>query len=277
MTQWAQFVHCGTRARGDGGPCLRVHSRPVRGASCIVVCAAMLLLSASQGLGQMPAAKQRIFRPDGPGPYPAVLFVPGCDGFAPPMAPRLYERRAAEFRGRGYLVVFVDYLGRRGLTSCAAGSITHDDAARDVIVAATWLTTQPSVDRARIAAIGWSYGGRAVLVALAERGSGPLPFTRAAVFYPDCRALEPLKTAVPVLMLLGAEDDMTPPRLCQDVSRRSTPPGMVTTVAYPGARHAFDVPELPAKMRYGLATIGHHPQAAAAAWEELRRFLAPVK
>ena len=49
-----------------------------------------------------------------------------------------------------------------------------------------------------------------VLVALAERGRRPLPFTRAAVFYPDCRALEPLKTTVPVLMLLGAEDDMTP-------------------------------------------------------------------
>lgn len=115
-----------------------------------------------------------------------------------------------------------------------------------------------------------------MLVALAEHGRGPLPFTRAAVFYPDCRALEPLKITVPVLMLLGAEDDMTPSRLCEDVSRRSTPPGMVTTVVYPGARHAFDVPELPAKMRYGLATIGHHPQAAAA-WEEQQRFLGPVK
>lgn len=218
-----------------------------------------------------------MFRPDGPGPHPAVLFVPGCDGFAPPMAPRLYERRATELRRRGYVVLFVDYLGRRGLTSCAAGSITHDDAARDLIVEAAWLTTQASVDRTRITAIGWSYGGRAVLVALAEHGRGPLPFTRAAVFYPDCRALEPLKITVPVLMLLGAEDDMTPSRLCEDVSRRSTPPGMVTTVVYPEARHAFDVPELPAKMRYGLATIGHHPQAAAAAWEELQRFLGPVK
>ena len=236
-----------------------------------------LTLSGSPGVAQQPEAKPRIFRPDGPGPHPAVLFVPGCDGFAPPMAPRLYERRATELRRRGYVVLFVDYLGRRGLTSCAAGSITHDDAARDLIVEAAWLTTQASVDRTRITAIGWSYGGRAVLVALAEHGRGPLPFTRAAVFYPDCRGLEPLKITVPVLMLLGAEDDMTPSRLCEDVSRRSTPPGMVTTVVYPGARHAFDVPELPAKMRYGLATIGHHPQAAAAAWEELLRFLGPVK
>jgi len=239
--------------------------------------AVLLTLSVSPGVAQLPGVKPRIFRPDGPGPHTAVLFVPGCEGFAPPMAPRLYERRASELRGRGYLVLFVDYLGRRGLTSCAAGSITHDDAARDLIVEAAWLTTQASVDRARIAALGWSYGGRAVLVALAERGRGPLPFTRAAVFYPDCRALEPLKTTVPVLMLLGAEDDMTPSRLCEDVSRRSTPPGMVTTVVYLEARHAFDVPELPTKMRYGLATIGHHPQAAAAAWEELQRFLGPLK
>ena len=231
------------------------------------------MLGVSPGVAQMPGAKQRVFRPDGPGPYPVVMLVPGCDGFAPPLAPRLYERRAAEFRGRGYLVVFVDYLGSRGLKSCA-GSITHADAARDLVAEAAWLTTQSFVDRTRIAAIGWSYGGRAVLVALAERGKGPLPFTRAAVFYPDCRAFDPFTVTVPVLMLLGGEDGMTPSRLCEDVARRSTPPGMVTTVVYPGAQHAFDVPELPAKMRYGLGTIGYQPQAAAAAWDELQRFLA---
>ena len=247
-----------------------------RWASSMAAGAALLMLWLSPGAAQLPGAKQRVFRPDGPGPYPAVLLVPGCDGFSPPLAPRLYERRAAELRGRGYLVVFVDYLGSRGLKSCAP-SITHADAARDLVAEAAWLTTQPFVDRARIAAIGWSYGGRGVLVAVAERGKGPLPFTRAAVFYPDCRALEPFTATVPVLMLLGGEDGMTPSRLCEDVAQRSVPPGTVSTVVYPGALHAFDVPELPAKMRYGLATIGYQPQAAAAAWDELYRFLAPVK
>ena len=136
-----------------------IHDRLVRRLRITALLAVLLTLSVSPGVAQLPGVKPRIFRPDGPGPHTAVLFVPGCEGFDPPMAPRVYERRAAALRGRGYLVLFVDYLGRRGLTSCAAGSITHDDAARDLIVEAAWLTTQASVDRARITAIGWSYGG----------------------------------------------------------------------------------------------------------------------
>lgn len=234
---------------------------------------AMVMLSAAPGGAQLPGAKQRVFRPEGPGPFPAVLLVSGCDGFSPPMAPRLYERRAAEFRSRGYVVVFVDYLGRRGLRSCAA-SVTHEDAARDLVAEAAVLASQSFIDRGRIAAVGWSYGGRAVLIAQSERGRGPLAFSRAVAFYPDCRALEPWKTTMPVLMLLGADDDMTPPRLCEEAARKFAPPGVVTTVVYPGALHGFDVSDLPAKLRYGLGTIGYQPQAAAAAWEEMQRFLA---
>jgi dienelactone hydrolase len=192
------------------------------------------------------------------------------------MAPKLYERRAEQFRGRGYAVVFADYLGRRGLKSCA-GSVTHDDAARDLVAAAAWLASQTFVDRARITAIGWSFGGRAVLVALAGQGKEPLAFSRAVVYYPDCRAIEPWKGTLPVLMLLGGSDDMTPAALCEEGARRFAPTGSVRVVVYAGAQHAFDVPELPAKMRYGLGTIGYQPQAAVAASEEVLRFLGPAR
>lgn len=253
-----------------------VDRRIVQRLSSIIAGAAILTLSVSPGLAQTPEAKARIFRPDGPGPHPAALFVSGCDGFAPSMAPKLYERRAAEFRSRGYVVVFVDYLERRGLKSCA-GSVTHEDAARDLAAGAAWLASQSFVDRARIAAIGWSYGGRAVLVALAEPGKGQVAFSRAVVYYPDCRGLEPWKSTVPILMLLGGSDDMTPAALCEEAMRRTPAPWAVKIVVYPGARHAFDVPELPERMRYGLGTIGYQPQAAAAAWEEVQGFLKPSR
>ncbi len=78
-------------------------------------------------------------------------------------------RRVAEkLRGHGYIVLFVDYLGRRGARNCSRGLITEGDAAKDLVTAVTWLRSQPAVDRARISALGWSYGGGAVLVALAE-------------------------------------------------------------------------------------------------------------
>ena len=239
----------------------------------VVVGAAVvvLFLSGSSSFSQMFDAKYRTFRPDTPGPHPAVALVSGCDGFAPPMAPMLYERRAEHLRALGHLVIFVDYLGRRGLKTCA-GPITHDDAARDLLSAAEWLRSQTAVDHSRITAMGWSYGARAVLVALAKHTASNA-LSRVVVLYPDCRALQPWKGAVPVLMLLGGDDDMTPAKLCQEVATRVAVPAAVKIVVYPGALHAFDVPELPAKMQYGLATIGHHPQATAAARNEIEQFL----
>ena len=191
------------------------------------------------------------------------------------MAPASYERRAEYFRAHGHLVIFADYLGRRGLKTCA-GPVTHEDAARDLVSAAAWLRSQAAVDRERITAIGWSYGGRAVLVALAAP-TEQLGFSRAVVYYPDCRALEPWKATLPVLMLLAGDDDMTPATTCQEVAKKTAAPAAVKIVVYPGARHGFDVTELPRTMRYGFATIGSHPEAAAAAREEVERFLRPTR
>jgi dienelactone hydrolase len=236
----------------------------------------LLLLFESSGFAQTPDAKYRIFRPDAPGRRPAVALVSGCDGFAPSNAPALYERRAEHLRTLGYIVVFVDYLGRRGLRTCA-GAVTHEDAARDLMSATAWLQSQSAVDPSRITAMGWSYGGRAVLVALAKHAERQVGFSRAIVHYPDCRALDPWKTAVPVLMLLGGDDDMTPAKTCQEVAKRVAVPAMVKIVVYPGALHAFDVPELPARMRYGFGTIGYHPDAAASAQKEVEQFLRAVR
>jgi dienelactone hydrolase len=188
------------------------------------------------------------------------------------MAPTLYSRRAEHLRALGHLVIFVDYLGRRGLKTCA-GPVTHDAAAQDLLSAAAWLRSQAAVDPARITAMGWSYGARAVLVALGKQTEGNAPFSRAVVHYPDCRALQPWKGAVPVLMLLGGDDDMTPAKLCQDAVARLAAPAAVRIVVYPGALHAFDVPELPARTRLGFATIGYDPHAAAAAQKEIEQFL----
>lgn len=233
---------------------------------------AFLLLAASSSAAQLPDPGYRVFRPDTPGSHPAVVFVSGCEGFAPAAAPARYERRAEHLRAQGYVVVFADYLGRRGLTSCAA-AITHEEAARDVVAAATWLGSQAGVDRGRITAMGWSYGGRAVLAALTRRSEGPAAFSRAVVYYPDCRALQPWKATIPVLMLLGGADDMTPAQLCQEAAAKVAAPAAVKIVVYPGALHGFDNPDLPARVRVGFSTVGYQAEAAAGAQREVDQFL----
>ncbi len=147
----------------------------------------VLLVWASTSFAQAPDGGYRVFRPDGAGPHPAIAFVSGCSGFAPVIAPKAYERVAEKLRGDGYIVRFVDYLGRRGARNCSRGLITEDDAAKDLVAAVTWPRWQPAVDKARISALGWSYGGGAVLVALAENTEEQLGISRAVVYYPICR------------------------------------------------------------------------------------------
>ena len=141
------------------------------------------------------------------------------------MAPTRYERRAERFAPRGYVVAFADYLGRRGLKSCA-GSITHEEAARDVVSAAAWLRSQAAVDPARITADGMVVRrpGRA-------RGPGqehdraswgsraPLSTIRIA------GALPPWKTTLNVLMLPRWRRRHDPATLCQDAVKRVATPG----------------------------------------------------
>jgi dienelactone hydrolase len=227
----------------------------------------------TNGLAWAQTPDYRTFQPQGAGPHPAVVFASGCSGFAPSVAPKAYERAAEQLRGQGYLVFFADYLGRRGLSSCVSGRISRSDAGKDVVAAATWLKSQPLVDPTRVSAIGWSYGGGAVLAALADHTQDQLSFSRAVVYYPACQGLRPWKNATPVLMLLAGADDVAPGDACEEVVKNSATPNAVKIVLYSGAQHAFDVSELPDKMTYRFGTIGYHPKAAAAAQQEIERFL----
>lgn len=242
-----------------------------------VVAVGLLLLSASSAGAQTSGGDYRAFKPDGPGPHPGIVFVSGCSGFAPSFAPGVYDRVAEQLRGQGHMVIYADYLGRANLKSCAGASITHADAAKELVAAATWLRSQPSIDPDRVTALGWSYGGGAVLVALDRYSQEQRGFSRAITYYPDCRSVRPWKSVVPVLMLLGGEDDVALGKPCEASAKKSAAPEAVRIVWYPGAYHAFDVSELPAKTRGPAGTIGYHAQAAAAAWEEVQQFLKASK
>lgn len=241
-----------------------------------VVCIGLILMSASHVAAQTTEGGYKIFRPEGPGPHPAVVFLGGCSGYSPYFAPKHYEQVAEQFRARGYVVVFADYLGRLGKTNCMGVDVL--DAAGVLLETAAWLKSQSSIDPARITAIGWSFGGGAVLAAVNKFKTEQLIFSRAIVYYPACGGLwGEWKPKVPVLMLLGGEDRVIPIAACQEAGQKIANPDVVKVVIYPGARHCFDMSELPPMAYYEFGTIGYHPQAAAAAWEEIQRFLKSAK
>ena len=223
-----------------------------------------------------PADPYRVVLPQGPGPHPALLFVSGCSGFAPDVAPDHYSRVAQEFAGHGFVVVFVDYLGARGRKVCG-GMISPGDVAKDILTAARYASAQPSVRSADISVIGWSMGGGGVLAAIAAVPAGPAaPFRRAVAYYPVCWSVPtPWPVRIPLLMLLAGRDEVSSTPACQDLVKRLGEGPSIQVRVYPDARHAFDVPDLPPLTRLpNGALIGHHPESAAAAREEVQRFLA---
>lgn len=219
----------------------------------------------------------RTVRPDGRGPFPAVMFVSGCGGFATTVAPAHYVRTAERLKGEGYVVIFVDYLSARRLQSACRGEVRFDEIGQDILASASYLRSLAFVKGSEISVIGWSWGGGGVLASLSEiRADQPAPFRVAVVYYPVCRDIPAWKTKIPVLMLLGALDDVTPPQLCEDLVKRVPKGHPVEVRLYPEARHAFDASEVPPiRDMPGLPgrTLGYNPKAAAAAWEEVQAFL----
>src|SRR5262245_41305627 len=100
----------------------------------------------------------RVMRPDDEGPHPAVLLVSGGSGFAPHEARDHYPRTARDFVARGFVVVFVDYLGARGRETCG-GTIRPHQIAGDILAAVEYARTRPFIQASDISVIGWSMGG----------------------------------------------------------------------------------------------------------------------
>jgi dienelactone hydrolase len=213
-------------------------------------------------------------RPDGPGPFPAALLVPGCSGFHPKEGTAHHEGVAQRLKAWGYLVARVDYLAARGMRSCHGASVGTSEIGQDILTVAAHLRAAPDVRGASIVAIGESLGGGGVLAALGGTGTGKPPLLdRAVVYYPVCVGVRPWRAPVPVLMLLGAQDEITPPDTCKALASHVTDPATVEVHVYPGAPHGFNHAGRPSQRLPDGRGIGYHEEAATQAWREVLRFL----
>ena len=212
----------------------------------------------------------RVLSPEGSKPHPAVLLVPGCSGFAATNGINLYDERAAELKAAGYVVVFVDYVGRRMQSNCA--HVSRGEVSADILEAAAWTRGQSAVDPARISVIGWSYGAGGLLAALKAMQPSDSPITKAVMYYPVCRGAVPWSANVTGLMLLGGIDDIAFPALC-DAVIRGMQPVKLRTVTYPNARHGFDMRGLGERADLPSGSPGYNAEASTASWSVVTDFL----
>jgi len=221
--------------------------------------------------GSLPGV---LHKPDGAGPFPAIVMLAGFGGYAGggPNADHQssWARRLVEW---GYVALQVDSYSPRGalLNADYAGSIT---ISRDAFAAKAELSTLPYVDPENIAVVGWSMGGTSALKTIDAyfRSEGLTPFRAAVAFYPQSYPV--YKPDTPLLVLIGEKDEICNPESSKLLAKKYAEQGWqpaMSLVVYPQAGHSFDLEGL------DLVWAGHHlkydPQAAADATGRTRDFL----
>jgi len=242
----------------------------------VLVAAACALRLAGIGVPEdAPDAQTRLLAPDwrltlpeGRGPHPGLALFSGCDGVHDNM-----DRWAALARAQGWATLIVDSHTPRGIDAaqlwrlvCAGQLLGGGERAADVAVALDHLRDHPEVDGARLAVLGASHGGWAILDLLAFAdadappygleawpGGGPeaaLDGLRGALLlYPYCGAASLAgrsgwQAEVPVLMILVEDDTITGDAPCRELARRQAGRGLpVETVTFDGVTHGFDQKE----------------------------------
>lgn len=202
-----------------------------------------------------------LFRPATDRPASALVLLHGCGGLRDDRG-RLGRRETdwvGRLTGRGFVVLLPDSFGSRGLGSqCRAKERTvraWKERVDDARAAFDWLAGQSFVRADAIGLVGWSNGGSTVLQAV-RMGRAPSrgDFRAAVAFYPGCRTMASnpnWRARVDVLILIGEADDWTPAAPCRDLVAAHA--DRLSMIAYPGAFHDFDAPEMPIRVRHGLA------------------------
>lgn len=217
-----------------------------------------------------------VYRPPGAGPFPFVILLHGCGGLRQKaMWTHWVEPWTAVFHANGIGTAVVDSFAPRGVeqvctSNPGAWAVRRADDAHSV---RAWLAEQPYVDAGRIAVMGMSNGGRTVLAAMRADGARSGRFAAGIALYPGCRSDTASTFHAPLLVLIGADDSVTPARYCQEmlrVRRQGTPE--IRLVLYPRAPHTFDM-KLPDRTVLQMR-LGYDADAAADAPTKVVQFLA---
>jgi len=204
----------------------------------------------------------RVYRPDGEGPFPTVLLFHGCSGPTP-----AHEKMWADFFvGHQFAVLAVDsHTGRNIAVSghekpgtidwqevCDLNLLTGDERAGDIVASIDHARSLSFVDSDNLVAVGFSHGAFSIWQTLvqASQEKAPVGFSEwpasgvhglksAILFYGPC--LKDWSVNVPTLALMAEADQYIDEAMCVDFSVRNAK--RTVPFAYhifSGATHTFD-------------------------------------
>jgi dienelactone hydrolase len=220
-------------------------------------------------------------KPDGPGPFPVVIGLHACDG------PMNYATNfwMTTLAAQGYATYLPNSFGPRGYVEVCGhtGWVTSDERAQDALLAAMALAARPDILPDKIAILGVSHGGGTALrisrddpslLGLREKlaAAGGKIVAVVSVYgacVPDIK--RPL--VVPLLILIGSDDDWSLPKPCEALASEGTNPALVQIHVYPGATHSFDNASLAIGVRWKGHWMVYDASATADARQRVVEFL----
>lgn len=225
--------------------------------------------------------RSEIYRPPGNGPFPAIIVLHGCGGHD-----AHHERWAERLVTWGYVAIVVDSFASRGHGSICkeTNAVTPEVRISDIYGTAEYLRKLPYIDKDRMGLLGFSHGAWTIMKAIQEKYQLKLFGIRTAVaYYPYCNPKLDVRIDIPLLVLMGEDDDWTPAALCRELQadeavKKGTP---VEMVFYPGAYHGFDRPQAVSDVSgWSIGggvkkhKIGGNPKAAEDSFKRTREYFA---
>jgi dienelactone hydrolase len=222
-------------------------------------------------------------RPNGTGPFPAVVLIPACGRFGSSVDRDWGEALSAW----GYVALTLDIFTAHGIPgriTClyATGPELAEDAYRGLNL----LIERKLGDPGRVFIAGFGRGGSLAFAAVSRDGvmqNAKHRFRGAVAFYPPCGDVKGVM-AVPTLVLVGARDERTLDgcrRMAageddMGISRRPDAGAPIQLIVLPDAYGGFDAPAFQKPVDISGLHFEYSKPATDEAKEVLQQFLQTI-
>jgi dienelactone hydrolase len=175
------------------------------------------------------------FKPQGAGPFPAVVILPTDAG----LTPHVTDDWPKFLTMNGYAVMTVDSYTPRRMKGGGDTNAKWIAQSKDAYGALDYLAARVDIDPDRIAVIGFSNGAVAIgelMMRASARPAGAKDFKAAVSVYGRCRELTAFNRDKMPLLIIAAERDIRLNASCINAIKNEGYEGVILKGAY----HGFD-------------------------------------
>lgn len=207
-----------------------------------------------------------------------VVFLPGTGGLKPDEDPTHYFDTAKKLNAEGFSVLLVDFVAAYKASKREGMESTGEEIIWTLEQAMQWAKDYGKINRTSEGSIvGWSLAGLGIIpLANNSQKIDSLNIQSIALFYPANPEEIQLDSKIPVLIMTGGKDNITP----AETAKKYLSTENSEIIIYENAWHGFDAEGLKEKkgMRFPpffgkKYLLKYDKEAAEKSLEELVKFL----